>query len=87
MSILIGISIYLVIGVIALCVFDCITKRLRRKLTIATAETQNSMAASGTPVGNRTAAVLLVGAIWLFWPVMFIGVLTDKKEGVNGEKG
>ena len=85
MTIYTGIGIYLLIGGIALVIFDAITKRIRHKMTSAVVDTQNRLVASGNPVGNRVAAVLLFWATWLFWPVVFIGAITKPKGGHNGK--
>jgi len=74
-----GIGIYLLIGGIALVIFDALTKRIRNKLNTAVADTQTRLGASGNPVGNRMAAVLFFWFMWLFWPAVFIGALTKSK--------
>lgn len=79
-----GAIIYLLLGVIFLAIFDLATKRIRNKFTRATSETQSKLAASGNYVGGRLASVLFLGAMWLFWPMVFVGALTDKKESNNG---
>src|SRR3972149_4860114 len=80
MGISTGVGIYLLLGLIALGIFDRTTKRIRNKLATAATETQSRLIASGTFVGNRMATILFIGAMWLFWPAVFIGVLTDKKK-------
>lgn len=86
MGIYVGIGIYLLLGLIALGIFDIATKRIRNKLTSAAAETQNQLITSGNFVGSRTATILLIGAMWLLWPAVFVGALTDRKETTNGTK-
>jgi hypothetical protein len=89
-SILIGIATYLLLGVVLLIIFDITTERIRSKFAQATSKTQSELASSGNYVGDKLAAVLFIGAMWLFWPMVFIGALTDKadnKEGSNGKKG
>lgn len=81
--ILTGVVVYLLLGVILLAIFDLATKRIRSKLTQATSETQSKLAMSGNYVGGRLASVLFLGTMWLFWPMVFVGALTDKKEGNN----
>ncbi len=90
MSMIVIAGIYLGVGAAALCFFDYRTKRIRSKLMSKSVETQSAMAASnvplpggvagGTYVGHKTALVLLIAATWLFWPAIFIGALTDRKE-------
>ncbi len=82
---------YLGVGAVALCLFDHWTKRIRSKLVGKSVEAQSMIASSdillpgsistgGTYVGSKTALVILIAATWLFWPAVFIGALTDKKE-------
>lgn len=82
--ILVGVITYLLLGIILLAIFDLVTKRIRSKFTQATSETQSRLAASGNYVGGKLAAVLFLGATWLFWPMVFIGAVTDKKEDSHG---
>ena len=81
-SIFTGIGIYLLLGLLALGVFDVATKRIRNKLTNASAETQTRLIAAGNPVNTQTASILLIGALWLFWPMVFIGILTDRRKDI-----
>ena len=83
-AILLGVIIYLLLGSISLFTFDWITKRIRTKAMQATSETQTRLAASGNYVGGKVAFALFIGAMWLFWPAVFIGALTDKKEDSHG---
>lgn len=82
--VLFGVIMYLALGIILLAVFDLVTKRIRSKFIQATGETQSRLAASGNYVGGKLASALFLGAMWLFWPMVFVGVLTDKKENDNG---
>ena len=82
MSIFTGIGIYLLIGLLALGVFDVATKPIRNKLTNASVETQTQLTAAGNPVNTQTASILLIGALWLFWPMVFIGILTDRRKDI-----
>jgi len=85
--ILTGVIVYLALGVIALLVFDLVTRRIRSKFMQATSETQSRLVLSGNYVGSRLASALFLGALWLFWPAVFIGALTDrtdKKEDSHG---
>ena len=86
-SVLFGVIVYLLLGIILLLLFDLVTKRIRSKLVQATSETQSKLAASGNYVGGKLASVLFLGATLLFWPMVFIGALTDKpgkKEESHG---
>lgn len=85
--VIVVVAMYLLLGIMLLVVFDLATKRIRSKFTQATSETQSKLAASGSYVGSKLASVLFLGAMWLFWPMVFIGALTDrtdKKEGYHG---
>lgn len=73
---LVGIVSYLLLGAVLLFIFDLSTKRIRNKFIQATSETQSRLATSGNYVGSKLASVLFLGALWLFWPMVFIGALT-----------
>jgi hypothetical protein len=83
-TVLFVITGYLTLGAILLLIFDLLTKRIRSKFSCATKETQTRLLASGNYVGGRASSVLFIGALWLFWPAVFIGAITDKKENTNG---
>lgn len=85
--VLAGIIVYLIIGSILLLIFDLITKRISSKFAQATNETQSRLIASGNYVGNKIASILFLGAMWLFWPVVFIGALTDKTDKKEDSHG
>lgn len=85
----IGLAVYLLLGIVSLVVFDLATKRIRSKFTQATSETQSRLAASGNFVGRNVASILFLGAMWLFWPIVFVGIvfveaLTDKEDNSHG---
>lgn len=84
--ILIGVAVYLLLGIVFLGIFDLVTQRIHTKFTQAVSDTQQRLGASGNYVGNRASACLFVITMWLFWPMVFIGALTDKKgeERKNG---
>ena len=68
---------YFFLGIVSLSVFDLLTRRLRDGLKDATAETQSKLLGNGTLVTPRRATVMLLGAVVLFWPMVFTGVLID----------
>ena len=82
--VVIVVLVYFGLGACLLALFDCLTKRIRTKLAQATGETQSRLIASGTYVGSRVSFILFAGAMWLFWPFVFVGALTDKKGSNNG---
>ena len=83
-SVIVGVVIYLSLGAVLLAIFDLATKRIRTKFTRAIGETQYRLVSSGNYVGGRLASALFLSAMWLFWPMVFIGALTDKKEDSRG---
>lgn len=83
-SIIVGFIIYLLLGFMLLAVFDLATRRIRSKFAQSTSETQSRLVASGNYVSSKLAFVLFLGAMWLFWPMVFIGAVTDKKESNDG---
>lgn len=77
------IGVYLAIGIIALGIFELITKRISSKFTHSTFDTMDSLANSGTIVSSKMAQVILAIAIIIFYPAVFIGMIGGKR----GEKG
>ena len=88
--VLLGVIIYLLLGVVLLGIFDVLTKRIRSKFVQSTSETQQRLIASGSFVGTKSSACLFIGAMWLFWPLVFVGALTGEltgeKEGNSGSQ-
>lgn len=68
-------------GLVALLMFDLFTKRLRSGWKNAVADAQMKLTESGSFVGAITLVVVTLIATWLFWPFVFIGAVTPKKEG------
>ena len=60
---------YFLIGILVLGILEIITHRITKRITSASAETQQKLIASGTIVGQKTATIIIVLAIWLFWPL------------------
>ena len=84
---LVGFGIYLLLGLAFLILFDLKTKRIRIKLSQATAETQQALIQSGNYVNTKVATYVFIVVMWLFWVAVVIGAMTDKKEGSNEQKG
>lgn len=82
---LIAISSYLLIGIIALGIFESVTKRISRKLDWATSETQSNMVSAGCFFNYKIARLIILVITWIFWPVIFFGAITKEKEDINGE--
>jgi len=76
-----AIGAYLVLGIIALGLLDLFTGRVRNRLKEASYEAQDKLAKSGSFVGVRTAMVLTLLALWLFWVVAIYGALKGAKGG------
>lgn len=74
-TVLLALIVYLLIGTIALGLLDLITKRIRTRLREASYDSQANLERAGAVVGSRTALVLTVGALWLFWPAAIIGAI------------
>ena len=83
---LIIIAGYLTLGAVLLIIFDMVTGRIRSKFDRATKETQTRLLASGNYVGGKMSSVLFIGALWLFWPAVFIGAITDKTDDKTDKK-
>ena len=75
MTIQLALGLYLIIGVIALVSLDLFTGRVRKRLKAASYDTQKKMMVSGSYVGPRTALVIIVLALWIFWPFAIYGAI------------
>ena len=81
------VALYLVAGMGILILFDALTHRIRKKLEVAAYETHETLITAGHFVKPKTAKVIFFGAMWIFWPAVLVGALTDlggKKK--NGKK-
>ena len=74
---LMGIAGYLVTGLLLLFLFNLITHRIQDKLVRVTYETQSRLIASGNPTGYRSSMFIFIVAMWLLWPLVFIGAITE----------
>lgn len=88
MEIIYWVVAYLVLGVVVLYVTNRMTNnRLRNNLTPASYETQEKMLtqgqylSQGSPmmIGAKTALILTVIALWIFWPAAIVGVIRSKR--------
>ena len=82
------IGIYLLTGIITLGLLDLFTGRIRKNIKDASYKSQEKLAASGSYVGRKTAVVLTLIALWLFYPVAIYGAISslvikggNKKDG------
>lgn len=88
MEIVIAVGAYLGLGIIAIILLDLFTGRVRKRLKLASYETQEKLVLSGSFVGVKVAMFLTVFALWLFWPVAIYGALSSLKgEKTDGQKG
>ncbi len=69
---------YLLAGVVALVVLDISTGRIRNRIAGASQDAQEKLTTSGNIVGTKTARVVTLFALWLFWPVAIFGALFGK---------
>ena len=79
---------YLVMGLLALAVLDLTTKRIRSKLRGASYETQTVVANTntGTYLGNKLAIVVILTALWIFWPAVIWGAVESRIRRKENEK-
>ncbi len=70
--------LYFLFGIVSLCLFDLVTKRLRTGLQSATDDTQSKLLSNGSYVAPKQATILFLGAMLLFWPMVFVGVIKDR---------
>jgi hypothetical protein len=75
------IAAYFGCGVIALLGFDIHTQRIRKKWRESSIQIQEKFAASGTLVGTKAVNVVLLFALWVFWPFVLIGAATKGENG------
>jgi len=81
MNILIqGIISYFVIGLVVLISLDVATKKIRKWLKVAPFDTQAKLATSGNYTGIKSATVIILLALWLFWPLAIFSVLVGIKK-------
>ena len=81
---------YFSAGLLALCVLDALTGRVRNRLRSASVEVQDGLATTGSFVGRRSSVVLLLVALWLFWPAAIYGALASLRsteEQADEQKG
>ena len=77
------IGIYLLTGIVALGLLDLFTGRIRKNIRDASYKSQDKLIARGSYVGMKTAIVLTLIALWIFWVVAIYGAISSwvNKEG------
>ena len=86
MSILVTvISVYLLVGILALAVLDILTKRIRHRLRDASYDTQATLL-DGVQMqpGAKMALAITIIALWLLWLPVIMGALYDWFRGLIG---
>lgn len=74
------VGIYLGVGLAFLIIFDMLTGRVRSRLKSASLETRSRLAGAGAFVGARMSVVILLLALWIFWPVVLWGAVRSKRD-------
>ena len=91
---LIVIGAYMVSGPIVLFVFDVLTKRIRKRIADAVADTQIKLA-SANPfmgrgmevfIGRKAATVVTILITWLFWPAVLYGYIESRFKKKSPEE-
>lgn len=80
-----AIALYFAIGVVALALLDLTTGRVRKTLREASYETQDKMIKVGQPTGTKTALLLTIGALLLFWWLAIYSAIRSLFEGEGNE--
>ena len=83
MAILWVIVFYFLIGAVALGLFDLLTKRVRDNLRGASYDSQSVMTKAGVPLSARSAMIVTVVVMLIFWPAPIYRAVSDlwRKEG------
>ena len=76
---------YLLAGVVVLMLLDLFTGRVRKRIRVASYETQERLTATGNITGAKTAVLLTLLALWMFWPVAIYGALTTLGDKGNDD--
>lgn len=71
---------YFIVGLWAIIILDVTTKRIRRRFRAASVEAQAKLATTGNLIGEKSSMIVLLVALWLFWPAAIIGALLPKSR-------
>ncbi len=71
-------ALYLMFGAVVLFIFDRITKRIRKGIKGASAETSIKLA-----TGAKTSFLVFVLIMWATWPVVLYGALESRIKNRN----
>jgi len=72
-------GIYLILGLIALIIFDLITHNIRDRIHSASDETREKLIATGTYYSPKISLIITLLALWIFWVVAIFASFTTKK--------
>ena len=84
-----GIALYFLIGVIALGILELATHRITDKIRKGgvVTETQSRLIESGNFVNTKTAILLIIVSLLIFWPVAVYGAITPNRKKKEGDDG
>ena len=68
---------YLVVGIIAICFLFILTGKMRKRLKDASFATQEKLMNTGSFVGSKTALIMTVLALLVFWPFAIYGAIRE----------
>ena len=74
------IGVYLVVGLVAVAIFEKVTGRIRRRLSHASDEARANLLNSGTYVKEKEGIALVLLATWIFWPALLLGATIKKGD-------
>jgi hypothetical protein len=80
MGVLYGLIGYLALGAVLLLLFNLLTGRLSKNLPDSSSDAQQKLIMSGNYVNRKSAGILLLGSMWLLWPIVFIGALLPQRK-------
>lgn len=65
---MIYVGFYFLLGLVSLLLLEATTKRISTRLRGASYDTSDTLAQGGMPVGTRTALVITIFMLVVFWP-------------------
>jgi len=68
---------YFLIGAVVLGIFDFATKRVRDNLRGASYDSQSVMTKAGVPLSARSAMIVTVVVMLIFWPAPIYRAVSD----------
>ena len=80
MGVVYGLIGYLALGAVLLLLFNLLTGRLSKNLPNSSTDAQQKLIMSGNYVNRKSAGILLLGSMWLLWPIVFVGALLPQRK-------